>query len=414
MASQRLGIGVVGAGFVGTFHIKSFVGVRHADIVGVCSRTQQKAEKAAQLARDIGVGDAKAYTSITEMIKNPAVQAVWVCSPNFSRVEVIDEITKAGKGKLLGIACEKPLARNVKEAKKVVELAKGFNTGYLENQVYAPMVVRGKDILWRRGASAAGRPYLARAAEEHGGPHEPWFWKGSEQGGGVLNDMMCHSIEAARYLLTDPKKGRDSLKPKTINAEIATLKWSRPEYVKKLKSMMGVDYSKTPSEDFARASVNWETDEGMAVVTEVTTSWSFVGPGLRLSIEVMGPEYYMQGSSLNNHLNVFFSREVSGKSGEDIVEKQTAEQGLMPVVADEETEYGYTAENRHMVECFLGKRKPTETFEDGLEVTKLLMACYLSAERGERLAWPPAGLDDYVPSVAKETYKATDAFKGKK
>jgi predicted dehydrogenase len=359
------------------------------------------------------VGEAKAYTSITEMVKAPEIDAVWVCSPNFSRIEVIEEIVKAGKGKLLGIACEKPLARNVKEAKKVVELARGFNTGYLENQVYAPMVVRGKDILWRRGARAAGRPYLARAAEEHGGPHEPWFWKGSEQGGGVLNDMMCHSIEAARFLLTDPEKPRSSLTPKTVSAEIATLKWSRPEYAKKLRSMMGVDYLKKPSEDFARASVSWEDEEGRPVITEVTTSWSFVGPGLRLSIEAMGPEYYMQGSSLNNHLNVFFSREVAGASGEDIVEKQTAEQGLMPVVAEEESEYGYTAENRHMVDCFLAKKKPSETFEDGLEVTRLLMACYCSAERGERLSWPVAKLDDYVPAVAREEYTAKDVFKGR-
>jgi predicted dehydrogenase len=412
--SKRLGIGVVGAGFNGTFHIKSFIGVRNGDIRGVVSRTKEKAERAAKVARDLGVGEAKAYSTITEMVKAPEIDAVWVCSPNFVRIEVIEEIAKAGKGKLKGIACEKPLARDVREAKKVVELARGFNTGYLENQVYAPMVVRGREILWRRGAAAVGRPYLARAAEEHGGPHEPWFWKGKEQGGGVLNDMMCHSLEAARFLLTDPKKGRDSLKPRTVNAEIATLKWSRPEYVKKLKAMMGVDYSKKPSEDFARANVTWEAEDGSPVVTEVTTSWSFVGPGLRLSIEVMGPEYYLQGASLNNALNVFFSREVSGKAGEDIVEKQAAEQGLMPVVADEPTEYGYTGENRHMVDHFLAGTRPSETFEDGLEVTRLLMACYLSAEKGERLAWPPAGLDEYVPAVAREDYSAKDVFKGRK
>lgn len=412
--SKPLGVGIVGAGFVGTFHIKSFVGVRHADVLGVCSRTRAKAEKAAKLARDLGVGEAKAYTSISEMVRAPGIDAVWVCSPNFSRLEVIQEIVDAGKGKLLGIACEKPLARNVKEARKVVELAKGFNTGYLENQVYAPMVVRGKEILWRRGVPAAGRPYLARAAEEHGGPHEPWFWKGREQGGGVLNDMMCHSIEAARFLLTDPRKGRDSLKPRAVSAEIATLKWARPEYVKRLKQQMGVDYSRRPSEDFARATVTWEDEEGRPVLTEVTTSWSFMGPGLRLSMEVVGPEYFMQGTSLNNHLQVFFSREVRGKEGEDLVEKQAAEQGLMPVVPEEESEYGYTAENRHMVECFRTGRKPTETFEDGLEVTRLLMACYMSAERGERLAWPPKGLDEYVPAPAREEYAAEDVFKGKK
>ena len=70
----------------------------------------------------------------------------------------------------------------------------------------APSIVRGKDIIWRRAAPIAGRPYLARAAEEHSGPHMPWFWRGDLQGGGVLNDMMCHSVEVARYMLTEPGK----------------------------------------------------------------------------------------------------------------------------------------------------------------------------------------------------------------
>src|SRR2546426_9549412 len=47
-------------------------------------------------------------------------------------------------------------------------------------------------------------PYLARAAEEHSGPHMPWFWQGKLQGGGVLNDMMCHSSLVVRHLLTPP------------------------------------------------------------------------------------------------------------------------------------------------------------------------------------------------------------------
>jgi len=85
----------------------------------------------------------------------------------------------------------------------------------------------------------------------------------------------------------------------------------------------------------------------------------------------------------------------------------------VPVVTDEELEYGYTAENRHMVDCFLQGKTPVETFEDGLEVTKLLMACYMSAERGERLAWEPEGLDDFVPAVARETWRPDDALKGR-
>ena len=96
--------------------------------------------------------------------------------------------------------------------------------------MFAPAVERGKAVVWARGAALAGRPYLARAAEEHGGPHTPWFWRGDLQGGGVLNDMMCHSLEVGRYLLTEPGAPRSSIRPIEVSAQIATLKWSRPEY----------------------------------------------------------------------------------------------------------------------------------------------------------------------------------------
>ncbi|MGH7150830.1 MAG: gfo/Idh/MocA family oxidoreductase, partial [Planctomycetota bacterium] len=159
-------------------------------------------------------------------------------------------------------------------------------------------------------------------------------------------------------------------------------------------------------------SVTWRTPEGRPVITEASTSWSFVGPGLRLSFELMGPEYYLQGNTLESELKVFFSRAVKGTGGEDILEKQTAEQGLMPVVTDEESAYGYTAENRHMVRRFLEGKTPDETFEDGLRVTQLLMACYMAAERGAKLAFPPDGLEEYEPPSAKGTFRPEDAFRG--
>lgn len=413
--ADRLGVGIIGAGFVGRFHIQSWQGIRNADIRGVCSRTMAKAESAAALARELDVGEAVAFDDVRAMVRDPAIDAVWICVPNHVRIPVMEAICEAGAGELLGVACEKPLARNVAEAARMLELVEAAKIphGYLENQCFMPTVVRGKELLWRRGAASAGRPYLARSAEEHGGPHEPWFWEGVRQGGGVLNDMMCHSLEAARFMLQDPDKPRSSLVPKTVSCDIASIKWSRDKYIRQLKEEMGVDYSKHQSEDFARATVTWESDEGLPVITEATTSWSYVGPGLRLSVEVMGPEYSMQGTSLNNHLNVFFSREVKGDTGEDIVEKQTAEQGLMPVVTDEAAEYGYTDENRHMVDCFRHGKTPSLTFEDGLEVTKLLMACYMAAERGERLAWEPEGLANYIPPSARDAFSAADAWKGR-
>ena len=409
MGQNRLGIGFIGGGFITRFHIQSLVGVRDADVIGIVSRTKASAEESATLARTIGVGNnAKAYDSITDMIADPNIDALWVCSPNFARIEAFEEIASAissGKGKLIGVTCEKPLGRNVEEAKRVLELTQSVNLldGYLENQIFAPSITRGKEIVWARGAATTGRPYLARAAEEHSGPHMPWFWEGSLQGGGVLNDMMCHSVEEARFMLTEPGKPRDSITPISINAHTDCLKWQRPEYVKILSDNSDgkTDYSKRPSEDFARSLIEYLDKDNNKLIVETTTSWCFVGEGLRLSMELFGPEYSMFVNTLDPDLKVFFSRKVTGSEGEDLVEKQNAESGGMPVVSNEAEVYGYTAENRHMVQSFMNGKRPEENFDDGLEVTRLLMAAYMSAEQEKTIQLPNADIDTFTPAVAR-------------
>src|SRR3990172_11506057 len=204
MTKQRLGIGIAGSGFVARFNIKSLVSVRDADVAAIASPTREHAEAAAALARELGGGEPNVYPSIGEMAADPNVDAIWICSPNDTRVAIVEEIVDAVQrgAELVGLACEKPLARNVAEARRMLEVVQGTSLlhGYLENQLFSPSVVRGKDIIWRRAVPIAGRPYLARAAEEHSGPHMPWFWSCARQGGGVLHDMLCPSFEAGRFL----------------------------------------------------------------------------------------------------------------------------------------------------------------------------------------------------------------------
>ncbi len=405
---KRLGIGMIGGGFVARFHIRSFEAVRDVDICGVLSRTEESAGAAATIARELGLGDPTVHTTVTDMVADPAIDALWICAPNFTRVEIMEEIVEAiesGEGELIGVCCEKPLGRNTREARRMLELVDkaGLLHGYLENQLYTPSVVRGREIVWARGAALTGPPYLARAAEEHSGPHMPWFWEGELQGGGVLNDMMCHSVEVARYLLTEPGAPRDSLTPVKVSAYTSCLKWQKPHYAKILadNSDGRLDYLERPAEDFARSLIEYRDADGERRIVETTTSWCFVGAGLRLTMELLGPEYSMSINSLDMGPKVFFSREVQGDSGEDLVEKQNAETGIMPVVASEEAEYGYEGENRHMVRSFLAGVQPDETFADGVSVTELLMTAYMSAERGETIDFPPPDLESFVPAVAR-------------
>jgi predicted dehydrogenase len=412
VTATRLGIGIVGSGFNARFHLQAFAGVRDADVLGIWSPNRKHAEEAAALARALDVGQARVYGSMSEMVADPGIDAVWVCGPNYARLENFEELTDAvvrGRGTLKGVACEKPLARNVREAQRVVELVEkaGLRHAYLENQVFAPAVTVGRQIIWKRGAALTGRPYLARAAEEHSGPHKPWFWQGALGGGGVLNDMMCHSVLLVRHLLTQPGAPRNSLRPVRVCGHIASLKWTHPEYTKRLAHMMGkeVNYAKHPAEDFASVTVEFAAENGQVVLGEATTSWSFVGPGLRLSAELLGPEYSMSWNTLESGLKLFFSREVQGKAGEDLVEKQNAEIGQMPVVASEAAAYGYEGENRHVVRAFLKGEAPLLTFHDGVDVVELLMTAYQSAEEGRTLDFPPKRLDKFVPAVARGKWR---------
>jgi hypothetical protein len=131
-----------------------------------------------------------------------------------------------------------------------------------------------------------------------------------------------------------------------------------------------VDCRNRPAEDFARATVRYLDKAGTPLLVEATTSWSYVGAGLRLSLELLGPE-----------------------------------QGLMPVVGNEAAEYGYEGENRHFVRCFADGVQPELDFRAGLDVVELLMTCYMSTEEERVIDWRPAGLDAFVPAVARRTWK---------
>lgn len=407
-SKDSLRIGIIGTGFIAEFHLRSMIGVRNVVVNGVYSRTAENRERITALSKKLGLGPCKGFATLEDLVRSEDIDALWIMSPNHTRLAVMETIhaeVKAGRSSIRAVACEKPLARTVREARRMLDLAEdaGLLHGYLENQVFCTPVTRGKEIIWRRAARTTGRPYIARAAEEHSGPHAAWFWQGDKQGGGALSDMMCHSVEVARHLLTDPEKPRESLILKAATGKVSTLKWSRAPYADELTERYGaaVDFRNRPTEDFASGHLVLEDEDGNELVIEATTSWAYVGAGLRIKLEMLGPEYSMEFDSLSTGLKVFMSRRVSGAEGEDMVEKQNSEQGLMPVLEDEAGIYGYTDENRHMVECFRKGHMPDETFHDGLAVVEMLMALYLSAEKRATVIFPCPEIEDYVPLVAR-------------
>lgn len=403
MASLKLGI--VGAGFVAHFHVRALMQMRGFDVDGVVS--PNRAAKLAEVVRRHHLGEGKVYPSIREMANHVDVIALY--APNYLRVEMVEELVEAVRqgAALQGVICEKPLARNVKEARRLVELIEsvGLKNAYFENQIFMKPIQAQRSQLASLQASM-GPLSLVRSAEEHGGPHEGWFWDPTRQGGGVLSDMGCHSIAAGWYCLTPVGKPVDFLQPVSVMADCALLKWGQPQWREKLLRERGVDYAKTPAEDFTTGMVTFRNPEtGQRVKAQFTNSWMFEKQGLRLLMDGMGPGYAFEANTLQSTLSIFIGDAAAEAiaNAELALEKSTASRGLLAVQYNEPDLYGYTDENIEAAEAFAAGRDGMLTWRYGLEITRLVMAAYMAAERKKTIdLTDPAvqqELESYIPLI---------------
>lgn len=387
--SQPFKLGIVGAGFIARFQAKAMLQVRGVEIAGVVSRTEASANSFAQMVKDSGLGECKAFKDVGEMAKH--VDAVAIYSPNFTRLEIVEKIVEAVKqgAALKGLICEKPLARNVKEARRMVELVQSVRlpNAYFENQIFMKLIQAQLKQLAPQQRSM-GPLMLTRSAEEHGGPHEPWFWDPTRQGGGVLSDMGCHSIAVGWYALTPLGRPLTFLQPTSISADCSLLKWGLPHWREKLLNKFGVDYAKTPAEDFATGMITYKNPEsGQIVKAQFTDSWMFEKQGLRLFMDGMGPGYAFEVNTLQSSLQIFIGDAAAEATAdaELALEKSTASRGLLAVQHNEPDLYGYTDEIEDAIHAFAAGRDAMLPWSYGLEIVKLAMAGYMSAERKQTI-----------------------------
>jgi len=401
---QRLKVGFIGAGFVANFHATALKMVRGIELAGVYSL--DRAEELAATAKENGLGDCKVYPSIAELCKNCEVVAV--LAPNFVRIEIVEQIVEAVKAgaELKGVICEKPLARTVAEAKRLVALAKEVNlrTAYFENQIHMKAIRRALAQLEPQEMTM-GPIALARCAEEHGGPHEPWFWDPTRQGGGVCCDMGCHSIAVGMYMLTPSGQAPDYLTPVSATANMALLKWGKKPWIDRLKDK-AVDYTSTPAEDYSNVTFEFkDPDSGICSVAQATNSWMYDAPGLRLLMEAFGPGYSYTVNSLESPAGLFISDAAAAAvaDSELALEKAQATRGALVLQPNEPDLYGYIAEWRDALSAFEKGTSALLDFQYGRKITMLVMAAYMAHEKKRTIDLTDSAvlqaLETYVPLI---------------
>ena len=201
----KIKTGIIGCG--GIANQKHLPALKHwadrCEIVAFCDIKIERAEKA---AKEYGAPGAKVYTDYHELLADPEIVDVHVCTPNVSHCPITIAAFEAGKH----VICEKPMAANTEDAQKMMDAwkksGKLFTIGYqnryrTDSQALKKIVEDGElgDIYYAR----------AHAIRRRAVPTWGVFPDKAQQGGGPLIDIGTHALDLTLWYM-------DNYEPKSV------------------------------------------------------------------------------------------------------------------------------------------------------------------------------------------------------
>lgn len=202
---EKLRIGIIGCGGIANGkHLPALKAQAvRADLVAFCDIIVERAEKAAS---EYGTPDARVYEDYHELLADPTIDAVHVCTPNRSHCEITVAALEAGKH----VMCEKPMAKTAADARQMLETAK--RTGKKLTIGYQNRF-RPDSLVLKRACEegALGDIYYAKAHAIRRRAVPTWgvFLNEYEQGGGPLIDIGTHALDLTLWMM-------DNYKPKVV------------------------------------------------------------------------------------------------------------------------------------------------------------------------------------------------------
>ena len=200
---KRIGIAVLGLGWMGQAHSRSMLRIPslfpdrsfQPELV-VCADTE--AERRERAVRDFGF--ARATADWTEAVAAPDVDAVWVTAPNMLHVPMIQAAAAAGKA----IFSEKPIGGTPAQTVQAYAAAKAADvlTGVGYNYLWSPLVLHARAMI-AAGELGEITHYRGRFLSMYGSDEMgllTWRFKLAEGGYGVSSDILSHSVSLAHAL----------------------------------------------------------------------------------------------------------------------------------------------------------------------------------------------------------------------
>jgi len=367
-----MNIGIIGFGGMGKTHAYAVQNLKYfyselpfsARIKGICCAHYENALKACEV-----YGFEKSYSDEDELISDPEIDIVDICTPNCFHYETLKKALNAGKH----IYCEKPLCITAKEAQEISELAKskGRICAIVFNTRFMLPVLRAKELcdagMIGDVLSFSGKFFHSSAAD----PLKKAGWKQNRDicGGGVLFDLGSHTIDLIRWLCGEFES-------------VSGL--SQIAYSSRL-GMGGEEWKTNADEAFYLTARLKNGACGTISVGKIMPgtnddhSFEIFGTKGSIAFDLMQPNYlkFYDGTapeSLRGYTNI----ECCGR--------YPAPGGVFPgVKAPVGWLRGHVGSMYNFLDCVYKNEEPSPSFSDGAAVQKIMECAYESAESGRRV-----------------------------
>jgi predicted dehydrogenase len=344
ITSDKVNMAVIGLG-IGRWHTDSYVQTPNTKLVAVCDADEKKL---AQAKEHYGV---KGYTSYQELCADDEVDAVSVCVPNYLHAPISVYALEHGKH----VLCEKPLANNVENGEAMVSAAKAsgltamvaMKFRYTSEAVYIHQLLEEGKL----GEIYYGwTTYLRQLGGIPG--MGGWFTRKPLSGGGPMIDNGVHFLDVLWWLMGCPKPTRVS------GATYA-------KFGPFGKGAGGWDRVPTPEEfsveDLATAIIHFEN--GATVLMD--NGWAGFTPSETIGLRIMGTE----GGATMWPFGIC-----------------TESEGRVASTTPDLSNVHVDTQFYHFADCILNGKTPISSFENCLNVLKMLVAVYRSADANAEVA----------------------------
>src|SRR6266567_1724720 len=190
-----IGIGIVGAGFARSTQIPGFANCKGARLVAIASARPEHAE---EVAREFDIPNVE--SDWRTLVARDDVDLVSIVTPVVTHCEITLAALAHGKA----VLCEKPMAMNADEAKRMTDAARDAGVlALIDHELrFLPGRLKMRELLQRGEIGKVKHAKLTFRSDSRADPNRPWnWWSDKTQGGGALGAIGSHVIDGFRWVL---------------------------------------------------------------------------------------------------------------------------------------------------------------------------------------------------------------------